>query len=303
MSGTRMTERHSHSTIVFDAALRVVAMDPELAARRGARIEQLLGRDVEMVVGAAVDPRPPLRIPLEREVLFVLRQLDWEARLVEASSAWPRDALRAANACIECLAPAAKGNSAVSTVLRRLLHVFPEMRRFAMEAATRELAERSCSIDVRAVASSALRATARRRPTTTRVAVCGDGALISREDAEVLESAVVELLDNAGDAMNERARRDPAYVAALTIEIRVQALRIRMMLVDDGIGIPPNLLPQVFEPWVTSKGASGHLGMGLQNARRLIAKLDGTLDLEPVESGGARAVLDWRASTPPILTP
>lgn len=67
---------------------------------------------------------------------------------------------------------------------------------------------------------------------------------------------------------------------------------------DDGPGIPPAQLAQVFEPWVrldSSRGRAGH-GLGLAIARELAEHDGATLWLANREEGGLRACVRW----PPV---
>jgi signal transduction histidine kinase len=55
---------------------------------------------------------------------------------------------------------------------------------------------------------------------------------------------------------------------------------------DDGDGIPGERRGQVFEPFFSTKGASGGTGLGLAIARRIIADHGGEIRLEECAGGG-----------------
>lgn len=75
-------------------------------------------------------------------------------------------------------------------------------------------------------------------------------------------------------------------------------LGVTLWVDDNGPGIPPAQLAQVFEPWVrleNSRGRSGH-GLGLAIARELAEHDGATLWLANRETGGLRACVRW----PPV---
>lgn len=70
---------------------------------------------------------------------------------------------------------------------------------------------------------------------------------------------------------------------------------LRITVEDDGPGIPPDLMDVVFEPFhriETSRNrGTGGSGLGLAIARRLVARLGGTITLINRSSGGLRTVI------------
>ncbi len=64
---------------------------------------------------------------------------------------------------------------------------------------------------------------------------------------------------------------------------------VRVTLVDNGPGIPPEVLPQIFDPYFTTKPTGS--GLGLSIAFSILSKHGGRIQVEPVASGGARFVL------------
>ncbi len=93
-----------------------------------------------------------------------------------------------------------------------------------------------------------------------------------------LVQAAMAILLNAADAtggqgvVTVRSRHEPPWVA---VELR-----------DDGPGIPPDVLPRIFEPFYTTKGPDRGTGLGLAIAYGIIADHHGRLDVrsEPGET-------------------
>ncbi|MCW5774298.1 MAG: hypothetical protein KIT16_21830, partial [Rhodospirillaceae bacterium] len=65
-----------------------------------------------------------------------------------------------------------------------------------------------------------------------------------------------------------------------------------------GKGIPPELLPRLTEPYVTTRARG--TGLGLAIARKIMEDHGGALLIDNRPEGGARAVLTWpsEAETP-----
>ncbi|MBV8528671.1 MAG: HAMP domain-containing protein [Candidatus Dormibacteraeota bacterium] len=75
---------------------------------------------------------------------------------------------------------------------------------------------------------------------------------------------------------------------------------VRLDVVDQGIGIPPDDLPRVFERFFqvdnTATRRYGGTGMGLALVKRLVTAHGATIEVESKLGFGTRVVLDWPAS-------
>jgi signal transduction histidine kinase len=88
-------------------------------------------------------------------------------------------------------------------------------------------------------------------------------------NSEELELSILNLVNNSLDAM-------PAG-GALTITARPIESRVRIEISDTGRGIDPDLLPRIFEPWVTTKPPGRGTGLGLSITRDVISRHGGTI--------------------------
>jgi signal transduction histidine kinase len=52
---------------------------------------------------------------------------------------------------------------------------------------------------------------------------------------------------------------------------------VKLWVRDDGPGIPPELLPKIFQPYFTTKGPRQGTGLGLSIVQRLIKEGNGAL--------------------------
>jgi signal transduction histidine kinase len=106
-----------------------------------------------------------------------------------------------------------------------------------------------------------------------------------------LRRAVSNLLDNAG-----RHARTTVRAA-----VHVRDGRVRILVDDDGPGIPEEDRERVFERFTrldahrARDGATGGAGLGLSLVRRIAQLHQGTASIDTAPLGGARVVLDLPA--------
>lgn len=93
-----------------------------------------------------------------------------------------------------------------------------------------------------------------------------------------MHQVLTNLVRNACDAGGPDA---PIVVEAYRKE---DALILRV--VDEGPGIPPDILNRVFEPFFTTKDPGQGTGLGLPISARLVEKFGGSLDIECPRAGG-----------------
>lgn len=84
------------------------------------------------------------------------------------------------------------------------------------------------------------------------------------------------LVDNALEALEGAPRRKLTLETCLLDGVRV------LRLGDTGVGIPPEILPRLFDPFVTTKGTpeKPRAGLGLFMSRRLLAPYGGQIQIE-----------------------
>ncbi len=92
-----------------------------------------------------------------------------------------------------------------------------------------------------------------------------------------LRQMFANLLGNAVEAVAP-SHGTIAVRASASRDWRRQRLGLRVLVVDDGPGIPVEVRARIFEPFFTTKGESG-TGLGLWIASEILRKYDGTLHL------------------------
>ncbi len=110
-----------------------------------------------------------------------------------------------------------------------------------------------------------------------------------RGDADTLTQCLLNCLHNAKDAMPEGGR--------ITISTAFADGRVSLVVADDGEGIPPDILPRVFNPFFTTR--EKHSGLGLAMTRKILEDLGGSVELESEPGRGTAVTL----LLPPFLEP
>jgi two-component system, OmpR family, sensor kinase len=75
--------------------------------------------------------------------------------------------------------------------------------------------------------------------------------------------------------------------------------RMKIEIIDRGPGIPADLLPRIFERYVTSQTHRGGLGIGLYLAKRIAQLHGGELRVESSPAKGSRFILELPALREP----
>jgi two-component system C4-dicarboxylate transport sensor histidine kinase DctB len=110
----------------------------------------------------------------------------------------------------------------------------------------------------------------------------------ARCDANRLEQVFVNLYSNACDAMAKCTNR------VLSTIVTREENTIRIVVRDTGGGIPPHVMPRLFEPFNTTKQQGVGLGLGLTISAGIVREFGGTLKARNI-SGGSEFAIELRA--------
>ena len=101
-------------------------------------------------------------------------------------------------------------------------------------------------------------------------------------DAPQIEQVMLALIQNAIDAMPKGGN--------LWLATRVNTTRreVEVEVRDDGMGIPQEILPQIFEPFLTTKESGHGVGLGLAISRSIIEQHNGRIDVHSEVGNGTR---------------
>ncbi|MDR1367377.1 MAG: HAMP domain-containing protein, partial [Candidatus Accumulibacter sp.] len=106
-----------------------------------------------------------------------------------------------------------------------------------------------------------------------------EGLPMVRGDASQLRQIIHNLLRNAEHAVAESASND------IRIATRASGGMVELSIADSGPGFPAEILPRVFEPYVTTR--PGGTGLGLSIVKKIVEEHQGRIKIKSGQSGGA----------------
>jgi C4-dicarboxylate-specific signal transduction histidine kinase len=113
--------------------------------------------------------------------------------------------------------------------------------------------------------------------------------IVSDRDVEVLadpvalEQIIHNLVTNALHALDQIDGNERRFTLAISQTERQGELRIA----DNGPGIAPDALPRLFEPFFSTRGDAGGLGLGLSMCESLVTGMDGQISAQNRSPRGA----------------
>jgi len=94
-------------------------------------------------------------------------------------------------------------------------------------------------------------------------------------DGGQLQQALVALFVNAIEAMTSDGGD-----GKLTVRLRGDANEVQIDIADTGVGIPPDVLPQIFEPFFSTKEKESGVGLGLAVVYGIVQRHGGEITVE-----------------------
>lgn len=111
-----------------------------------------------------------------------------------------------------------------------------------------------------------------------------------------LQQVLMNLLLNARHAVIEGDRP-----RCITVSGRVRSGTAQIQVSDTGVGIDPEAVDRIFEPFYTTRGGgespSGH-GLGLTLCRDIVESMDGSIEVESTPGEGTTFTIRLPAGTP-----
>jgi signal transduction histidine kinase len=112
-------------------------------------------------------------------------------------------------------------------------------------------------------------------------------------DPEGIHRALLNVVGNALDAVEDKKN------AQVTVGTRKDPEEgwVRLVVLDNGVGIPQHRMNDIFKPFVSSKGARG-TGLGLAVSRKIIREHGGDIVVQSQPGKGSKFVLRLPAQSP-----
>jgi signal transduction histidine kinase len=95
-----------------------------------------------------------------------------------------------------------------------------------------------------------------------------------RGHAGQINQVFMNLLTNAAQALAHRES------ATITIETKGDQEGVEVRIIDNGPGIPPDVLPRIWDPFFTTKDVGEGTGLGLSIVHELVERHGGTIECE-----------------------
>src|SRR5467141_904420 len=101
-------------------------------------------------------------------------------------------------------------------------------------------------------------------------------------DANQLIQVFLNLVTNA-----EQAIREVRDSGRIQVRLASSANRVAITVQDDGVGVRPEALPRIFDPFYTTKRPGGGTGLGLSICMSIIREHGGNIEAEVLPAGGS----------------
>jgi two-component system NtrC family sensor kinase len=115
-------------------------------------------------------------------------------------------------------------------------------------------------------------------------------------DSDGIHRSVLNIVTNAIDACDgrpdSRVNVSTAYLPAKKL--------LQIIVADNGVGIPPEILPKIFQAFVSDKGSKG-TGLGLPVSEKIIKEHGGRIVVESEVGSGTRFILEIPAVPPSLV--
>ncbi len=131
--------------------------------------------------------------------------------------------------------------------------------------------------------------------------IAGDRYKIEQVFFNIIDNAVQAIEDTCRDGLVTviMEKGKPRYPLATLTEGEEEKRIIRVVIEDNGPGIPKEALPHIFDPFYTTKPTGKGTGLGLSVTHGIISEHGGNIWAENAENGGARFFIELPESGMP----
>ncbi|MBL7958645.1 HAMP domain-containing protein [bacterium] len=112
-------------------------------------------------------------------------------------------------------------------------------------------------------------------------------------DAEAVKRIIINLVDNSLSATGGKPD------SQITISTRSSETTIRLIISDNGHGIPKENLVRIFEPHFSTKTSS--MGLGLAIVKSMIEEHKGQIEVDSIENLGTTFTIDFKIKAPNLF--
>jgi len=113
-------------------------------------------------------------------------------------------------------------------------------------------------------------------------------------DTDRFRRVIVNLVENAVQAMRPVREQEPGRACMLRLGMQRIGGKTALTVEDTGPGIPPDVLPRIFDPLFSTKTYG--VGLGLPTVRQIVREHGGEIDIRSVPGGGTLVSLTFDRS-------
>jgi signal transduction histidine kinase len=166
-------------------------------------------------------------------------------------------------------------NKRAATIVKSLRSIFNDSNSNAEEVLVNDLITQVLDI-----------VTPELRSKNIQIQIRVDDGLIMKVNSAEIEQVILNLLNNAGQSLANSG----TLLRRITIEAAKVGKSIRLSIADNGMGVPIEFKPQLFELLSTTKQTG--MGLGLWLCKHIVTRYGGSIHYEDAIGGGARFVVE-----------
>ncbi len=115
-------------------------------------------------------------------------------------------------------------------------------------------------------------------------------------DSEGLQQLLLNLLVNAMHAIAERRAKEPGHIGEISMTTEAVDGAVQLVVADNGAGIKPSALSELFKPFFTTKDVGQGTGLGLAICYQFVTHWGGHIEAENNARDGASFRITFRAA-------
>ncbi len=110
-------------------------------------------------------------------------------------------------------------------------------------------------------------------------------------DSLSLEQLLINFLINGRDAIVTKKESIPTLHGLISVRTFCNGNTVFVEIADNGCGIPPDIIPNIWSPFFTTKKGGKGTGIGLSLCQRIIREHNGAISVESTENGSKFTII------------
>ncbi len=115
--------------------------------------------------------------------------------------------------------------------------------------------------------------------------------------ANHLEHVILNIILNSIDAIRERKGFDPEIAGQIVFKVQIRGAELFLEIGDNGVGVEPEMLNLIFDPFFTMKKVRQGTGLGLSISYNIIKEHGGDIIAKNRSEGGMQILISFPLTT------